>query len=518
MPTRSVGSASTFSDSAAVNLSRANLRTIESRNQNPTSNPFQPVEVPLYDPSRVTPGIVHIGVGGFHRSHQAVYTSRILHEDPSWGICGVGLVPPDARNRDLLKAQDNLYTVITKPPEGPPRAEVVGSLVGFELAGAASDPMSTERVVKSRLADASTRIVGLTVTEKAYNIDDSTGGLDMMQGAVQADISDPEHPTTAVGLLVAGLRERRRLGMAPFTVMSCDNLPMNGKMTRRLVQEHAERVDTGLARWISDTVSFPNTMVDRITPAPGPEDMATLERDFGILDSWPVGCEDFKQWVIEDEFTMGRPSWDSVGALAVPDVEPYEMMKLRLLNGGHSALAYLSWMAGHRKVDRAMADPLVRDFVRVYMEEVKPTVPPVPGVDLNEYIEALISRFSNENVSDDISRLCQDGSKKMVGFIRDALAERIASGGPTCKAALAVAGWISYLRDASIHIDDPNAGRLCEAAREIGRGPATAAPFLREFLGEQVGGAEAFAAEVSKYLESVETEGARAVLEKQSQS
>eukprot|EP00469_Lotharella_globosa_P015112 CAMPEP_0167820630 /NCGR_PEP_ID=MMETSP0112_2-20121227/6217_1 /TAXON_ID=91324 /ORGANISM="Lotharella globosa, Strain CCCM811" /LENGTH=497 /DNA_ID=CAMNT_0007721247 /DNA_START=38 /DNA_END=1531 /DNA_ORIENTATION=- len=473
------------------------------------------VAVPAFERSAVRPGIVHLGVGGFHRSHQAVYTGRTLCLDSSWGICGVGLTRGDKKMEQTLTQQDHLYTLVTKKAKET-SVEVIGSICDYIFAG---EGKNTEKVL-ARLEDEQTRIASLTVTEKAYMLNDTTGDLDDTHPLIQHDLQSPNAPKTPVGFIVEGLRRRMANGHKPFTVLSCDNLPLNGHLTKKIVLQFANRVggDVGLDQWIDENGAFPNTMVDRITPATTPEDITLVQRDFAIDDAWPVCAEDYTQWVIEDKFTQGRPRWEDAGALIVEDVAPYEHMKLRLLNGSHSALAYLSYLEGHRKVHNAMEDDDVYAFVSEYMEVVKATVPPPSGVSLDAYTHVLRERFSNPNVSDQISRLAEDGSKKMVSFVKDALNELIYEH-PDANVdvvAAAVAGWIRYsfaedLEGKPIEIKDPQAGTLREYA-EISKRKGSG-PFIGRFIGNQFAASGRFRKRVDHYLDQLEKQGARAVMQ-----
>jgi len=388
------------------------------------------VEVPKYprDASGVAKWILHLGLGGFSRSHLAMLTDELLsmqqeqHELESiegdqpnssatppcrWGICGVGLMPWDVKLKDALVSQDHLYTLLTRDSIAGDRASIVGSIMDYIYIP--DDPAAC----LDRLAHPSTAIVSLTVTEKGYCLD-ASGNLDLRNSSVQHDISSGglDAPQTALGVIVAALRLRKSRNVPPFTVLSCDNLPMNGSLARRMVVTMAGRIDPCLAQWIaSPAVSFPSSMVDRITPVTKQAEMDLLRSEFGVTDAWPVVAEPFIQWVVED--FEERPPWDMCGGVQfVADVKPYELMKLRLLNSSHSALAYIGYLSGHRLVHDAMGDPLVRSFMTRYMASVAPTVPPVPGVNLSEYQATLIRRFSNKEIADTLLRLAQDGSAK----------------------------------------------------------------------------------------------------------
>src|SRR5579859_4192480 len=335
---------------------------------------------PTYAREHLRSAIVHFGVGGFHRAHQALYLDEIAERriSSAWAEHGIGLLPGDRRMADALIPQDCLYTVVERSAEQD-RARVIGALGGYTFAP------DNPRAVLERLADPQTRIVSLTITEGGYLVDDMTGLFDASSPAIQQDV-DRAAPTTVFGYIVAGLERRRAAGLGPFTVLSCDNLQGNGSVARTAVVSFARLGDESLAQWIDANVAFPNAMVDRITPQTTDADRAMVAQTFGIADAWPVVTEPFKQWVIEDHFSYGRPPLEDVGVQIVGDVHPYETMKLRLLNASHQAMAYLGYLAGFRYAHEVMAD---RDFVtlltRFMDEEVTPLLPAVPGIDLGEY-------------------------------------------------------------------------------------------------------------------------------------
>lgn len=423
------------------------------------------IQVPNYDRSAVKAGIMHMSVGGFHRSHQAVYLddALALGGNDDWGLCGIGMLPQDKDNIEALRAQDGLYSVLERNANED-KLRVVGSMV--EVMHAPSDPQA----VLKRLIDPSIRILSLTVTEKGYFYN-TAGDLDQTHPAIQGDLANPEKPATFYGYLAAALAARKANGDKPFTVMSCDNLPGNGHLTQKLVLQFAALKDAGLAAWIKENVSFPNAMVDRITPVTTPAIVSLVEEQFNVADQWPVVCEDFRQWVLEDDFCNGRPSFDKAGAQMVANVEPYEKMKVRLLNGSHSALSYISYLMGYREVDKAMADPLISGFVRAYMDnDITPSVPDVPGIDLDAYKAKLIERFSNPAIADQVQRLAEDGSQKIPNAILPCIAYQLNHGGSIKFASLALAGWFRYLTGVDenlepIAIKDPRAEKLTAAVK-----------------------------------------------------
>ncbi|MBZ0112225.1 MAG: mannitol dehydrogenase family protein [Thermoanaerobaculia bacterium] len=406
---------------------------------------------PSYDRSRIKTGIVHVGVGGFHRSHEAAYTdalmSRASMKDASmgdsealaWGICGVGLREADRRIGAVLKAQDHLYTLIVKHPRGGIEASVIGSITDFVLG--CDDPGT----VIDRMASPDTRIVSLTITEGGYNVEPATGDFDFGNPDVRHDLAHPSSPRTVFGFLTTALERRRSSGLPAFTVQSCDNIQHNGDMTRRMLLAFAQERDAGLARWIESNSSFPNAMVDRITPVTTPEDIALLATEMGVRDEWPVTCEPFTQWVIEDSFCNGRPAWERVGAQFVADVTPYEKMKIRLLNAGHSVLGLLGSIHGHETIDGCVADPLFATYLRRFMDtEATPVLDPVEGIDLNDYKDSLIERFGNPNIKDSLARICLESSAKLPKFLIPTIAENLARGGSIRFATLAIAAWCFY--------------------------------------------------------------------------
>ncbi len=399
------------------------------------------VQVPGYDRSQVTAGIVHFGVGGFHRAHQALVIDRLLNAGlaTDWGICGVGLMPGDRRMQEVMGRQDCLYTLVEKAPDGSREARIVGSIVEYLFA-----PDDTE-VVLEKLADPQTRIVSLTVTEGGYNISPVTGEFDLGHAGVLADLEQDAVPKTTFGLVTEGLRRRRDRGIAAFTVMSCDNIQGNGHVAHRAFTAFARAKDPELADWIDQQSSFPNSMVDRITPVTTDEDRAEIHQQFGVDDGWPVVAEPFFQWVLEDAFVAGRPPVEEAGVQVVDDVEPYELMKLRLLNAGHQAIAYFGHLSGYRYAHEAAQDPDFQQYLLNYWNtEAIPTLRPVPGIDLQDYIHTLIERFSNPEVKDTIARLCLESSDRIPKWLVPVIKENLANDRPIRISAAIVASWARY--------------------------------------------------------------------------
>jgi mannitol 2-dehydrogenase len=399
------------------------------------------VQVPQYDRSAITVGIVHFGVGGFHRAHQAMYVDRLMNQGQAldWAICGVGVMPPDMAMRDALDAQDGLYTLVLKHADGRLEPRVIGSIARYLYAP--DDP----EAVLTVLADEHIRIVSLTVTEGGYNVDPVTGQFDNSNPSVVQDATGDRPPATVFGLVVEGLRRRKTQGVAPFTVMSCDNIPGNGDLAKAMFAAYAELVDPALAAWIRSSVSFPNSMVDRITPVTADSDRALLAEKFGLVDRWPVVCEAYTQWVLQDEFPTGRPPWEDAGVQLVDDVEPYELMKLRLLNASHQAMAYVGYLSGHRFAHEAATDPVIVEFLSGYMDdEGTPTLPEVPGVDLAAYKRSLMERFANPQVRDTLARLCAESSDRIPKWLLPVVRQNLASGGEIRRSAAVVASWARY--------------------------------------------------------------------------
>jgi mannitol 2-dehydrogenase len=397
--------------------------------------------VPAYDRDLVTPGVVHVGVGGFHRAHQAMYLDRLMSEGRAldWGVCGVGILPGDRLMQQTLDAQDGLYTLVLKHGDGTYEPRVIGSIVKYLFA-----PDDPEAVIE-QMSAVSTRIVSLTVTEGGYYVDDTTGEFDAANPDVTADLVPGAVPRTTFGFITEALRRRQDRGLAPFTVMSCDNLAGNGHLTRRVCTAFARLRDPGLADWIEREVHFPNSMVDRITPVTTDADRAEVRDRFGIDDRWPVVCEPFTQWVLEDDFSSGRPPYEEAGVQLVSDVEPYELMKLRLLNGSHQAMCYFGYLAGYRLVHEAAQDELVQAFLLGYMNlEAAPTLPPVPGVDLAEYKRTLIERFCNPQIRDTLARICGFSSDRIPKWVLPVIRHQLATGGEITRAAAVVASWARY--------------------------------------------------------------------------
>jgi mannitol 2-dehydrogenase len=470
------------------------------------------VPVPDYDRDLVTPGVVHVGVGGFHRAHQAMYHDRLLSEGAlDWGICGVGVMTADRQMKQVLDAQDGLYTLVLKHSDGTYEPRVIGSIVDYLYA-----PDDPEAVIEKMAAE-STRIVSLTITEGGYNISDVTGEFDAADPGVVADLAPGAVPRTTFGLITEALRRRRERGLTPFTIMSCDNLQDNGYRSRRVFTAFARLRDPELGDWVEHETRFPNSMVDRITPVTTDADRAEIRERFGIEDRWPVVCEPYTQWVLQNTFTDGRPPYEQAGVQVVDHVEPYELMKLRLLNGSHQAMAYFGYLAGYRLVHEAAQDPLFQAFLLGYMnKEATPTLAPVPGVDLDGYKYTLIERFSNPQVRDTIARLCAESSDRIPKWLLPVVREQLANGGEIRRSAAVVASWARYAEGTDeagqpIEVVDRLRDSLMEAARRQ-RGDPDAFIANRGIFGDLAEN-RSFVTAFRSALASLYQRGARATLE-----
>ncbi|WP_338720216.1 mannitol dehydrogenase family protein [Devosia sp. XK-2] len=469
-------------------------------------------KVPDYDRAQVSPGIVHLGIGAFHRAHMAVYVDDLLAADPSWGIVGASLRRPDTK--EALEPQDGLYTIAVRDAAGT-HPRVIGSILSV------MDANSEREKLLALMADPAIRIVSLTVTEKGYCHDPATGELDRNHADIVHDLSNPTAPRSAPGMLVEALARRKAAGMAPFTVMSCDNLPSNGETAKRIVTAFAALRDPELGEWMKQ-VAFPSTMVDRIVPSTTDADRDEVTGLIGAEDSWPIMTEPFTQWVIEDQFPSGRPAFETVGAQLVKDVEPFEHMKLRMLNGSHSTMAYSGYLGGYEYISDVMGDPAYVQLIHGLMtEEAMPTLN-MPGVDLGAYRDELLERFRNPALKHRTWQIAMDGSQKLPQRLLGTIRDRLKAGHGIERLALGVAAWMRYVtgvaEDGSeIDVRDPLALKMHAIAADAGDDPAAlfdGLVALSEVFGADLAGNAVFRAVVVGHLESLFDEGARATVAK----
>jgi fructuronate reductase len=468
------------------------------------------VRRPGYDRSKLKPGIVHLGLGAFTRAHLCEFTDDALEKEfGAWGIVGASLQRPDQRDR--LKPQDGFYTFLKRAPAGP-ELRVIGAVLDVLVA-----PESPQ-VLVARLAAPETKIVSLTVTEKGYCHDPATGKLKADHPDIVHDLANPEAPRSAIGLIVAGLAARKAAGLSPFTALCCDNLPSNGHVLAGLVRDFAALRDDQLAAWIEANGAFPSTMVDRIVPATTEADIAEVASLLGLDDAAPVIGEPFRQWAVEDTFAAGRPKWDRVGAQMVSEVAPFEFMKLRMLNGAHSSLAYLGYLAGHETVATASGDPVFARFLQGLWAEIIPTVPAPQGVDLKTYAGDLLARFQNPAIRHRTWQIAMDGSQKLPQRLLGTIRERLKAGAPIQHLALGVAAWMAYVtgtdeKGAAIDVCDPLAAEFTSRAKAAGRNAAALSEALfgiGAIFGEDLPREERFTKLVSRHLDSLFQKGAKA--------
>lgn len=460
---------------------------------------------PAYDRGSLRPSIVHIGVGGFHRAHLATYVDELCsagHSD--WAIVGVGVLEGDASMANALLVQDGLYSLITRGPDATD-VSIIGSIIDFIHA------VPDASLLIDRIARPETQLVSLTITEGGYPIDDQTGAF--VAGSSNAG------PDTTFGLIAAGLEARRTGNGLPLTIMSCDNIMSNGNVARAATLGEAARISDELVAWVEKSVSFPNSMVDRITPATTESDREWLVVTYGIHDLWPVVAEPFRQWVIEDNFAGERPPLEELDVILTDEVEPYEFMKLRLLNAGHSCLAYLAAIDGIDTVDAAMADPHIRRFVAGFLHhEAKPVLPAVAGIDVDEYIESLLERFSNPAIGDQIARLCLDGTAKFPKFLLPTVRAQLAGDGSVALSALALAGWCEYLNGHTLNGEpivlaaDPHLDIAVDFAKRSHDEPATFLE-LDVVFGSDLRASDRFSTAFARAVSLVRSEGIRSAID-----
>ena len=470
------------------------------------------IAVPGYDRGKVTPGIVHLGIGAFHRAHMAVYVDDLLADDPSWGIVGASLRRPDTK--EALEPQDGLYTIAVRDAAGA-HPRVIGAILSVMDANTQRDELLT------LMADPAIRIVSLTVTEKGYCHDPATGELDQKHPDIVHDLANPSAPKSAPGMLVEALARRKASGVAPFTVMSCDNLPSNGETAKRIVTTLAALRDAELGEWV-ESVAFPSTMVDRIVPSTTDADREEVTKLIGAEDAWPIMTEPFTQWVIEDKFPAGRPAFEKVGAQLVADVEPYEHMKLRMLNGSHSTMAYAGYLGGYDYIAEVMGDDDYVTLIHGLMtEEAMPTLH-MPGVDLGAYRDELLERFRNPALKHRTWQIAMDGSQKLPQRLLGTIRDRLKAGLGIERLALGVAAWMRYVTGVDeegdeIDVRDPHALKMMAIAADAGDDAEALYEGLvsiSEIFGDDLGGNAVFRTAVLGHLNSMFDEGIHATIAK----
>jgi mannitol 2-dehydrogenase len=442
------------------------MKTSIALNQENLSSMPANVQTPSYDRDKVKTSIVHIGVGNFHRSHEAFYTNELMERFGilDCGICGVGLLDYDRRIYNILKDQDGLYTLVIKNLDGTRSAKVIGSIVEFLFA-----PENPVAVIE-KMAHPDIKIISLTITEGGYNLNEATGEFDFSNPVIVEDMKNPMSPKTVFGYLAQAMKLRKQRGLAGCTIQSCDNIQGNGDVAKKALLNYVEKAEPELLAWIEKNVSFPNAMVDRITPVTVASDIENLQSEFLVDDQWPVVCEPFIQWVVEDKFTAGRPEWEKVGAQYVENVVPFENMKLRLLNAGHSVLGMLGALHGYKTIDEAALDEDFSIFLKAFMdEEVTPILGDLGDIDLGQYKMSLIKRFQNVYIKDIIPRICLESSTKIPIFLLPTIKAQLKGDGKIARAAFVVAAWCKYNDGVdengnSYAIDDAMSNELIRAA------------------------------------------------------
>lgn len=467
-----------------------------------------------YNREQVKPGILHIGVGNFHRAHEEYYTNLLLEnpDQQNWGICGAMLLPSDEHLYKALKKQANEYTLTVCGRDGKDEAYRIGSLI--ELIWGIENP----EAVIAKIADKNIRIITLTITEGGYNIEKATGEFMLEDELIKHDLENPQAPKTTFGFIAEGLRRRKAAGNGAVTILSCDNLQHNGNTARKAFTSFIEAQDKELAAWVNENVTFPNSMVDRITPATRPEDIARLNAKNGTSDEAPVYCEDFIQWVIEDNFVAGRPAWEKVGVEFTDDVTAYENMKLSLLNASHTLLSYPSFLSGYRKVDDAMHDERIAKFVRTFMDvDITPYVPAPGNTDLELYKQTLIERFGNRSVSDQVARLCFDGISKFPVYIMPNLIKMIRDHADLTRLAYLIAAYRHYLKyktdDNGVAFEVAEPWMTPEDAALIASNDPTDFLALSPFQSTDLKAADEFVHLYLRMVDAIKEKGAMPVLE-----
>ncbi|MFI3261381.1 MAG: mannitol dehydrogenase family protein [Rikenellaceae bacterium] len=467
-----------------------------------------------YNKQQITSGILHFGVGNFHRAHLQCYTNQLLSKESqsSWGICGAMLMPQDEKLYKVLKEQDNMYSLTVCGRDGKNETQFIGSLVELFWSGDNSE------AIINKVADKDIRIITLTITEGGYNTDKSTGEFIFDNEMIQHDLANTQTPKTVFGFVAEGLRRRKAAGNGAVTILSCDNLQHNGNTCKRVFTAFIEKQDAELGAWVKENVTFPNSMVDRITPATTPDDIERINKTLDVFDGAPVYCEDYIQWVVEDNFIAGRPAWEEVGVEFTDDVTPFENMKLSLLNASHTLLSYPSMLSGFRKVDAAMKDDRIIKFVRTFMDkDVTPYVPAPKNTDLELYKQTLIERFANSSVSDQIARLCGDGASKFPVYVMPIAAQMVKNNDDMVRVAYLIAAYRHYLKyqkddkGESFTLFEPWLTEVDFAV--INSDDALAFLGLDPFSSVNLAAHEPFKAQYLDMVEKIQAQGAMSVLE-----
>lgn len=464
------------------------------------------IVLPAYDRSQVKAGIAHIGIGGFHRAHQALYTDELLQKDSTsdWGICGIALLNRDKKIYDALAGQDGLYTLVETGNDGSQSIRIVGSIVEYLFA-----PHNPEVVIE-KLASDDIKIISLTITEGGYNFDPE-GNFKFETPDVQRDLNNPAMPKTVFGFLAAALKRRSATKSSGLTILSCDNIQHNGDVARRMLLAYISQAEPSLVDWVTENVTFPNTMVDRITPVTTTQDIENLKKKYHIDDAWPVVCEPFRQWIIEDKFSGGRPDWTGDGLQFVPDVSPYEKMKIRILNGGHSFVGFLGTLYEYTYVHEAVQDKTIRGLlIHFFDNEVIPVLERVQGIKLDEYKEVIVERFSNPYIKDQLTRIISGSSDKIPKFILTTLTEQLKSDGPINLQCLLIAMWCFYLENTEPeNIEDNIAMMLHQKAKESLHDPMAFIRF-KDIFGS-LAESERFTETYLRFTTRIRNEGIRSV-------